>query len=370
MVIAIDCETTTTNKGNPHNEVNKLVCWSYSSLEKSDCFPNTQNLQHTINEATKLIFFNAKFDLQWFVREGMTYEANKVWDVQLAHFILSKQTHRYPSLNEVCEHYGLPIKLDVVKTEYWDKGIDTDQIPWDILSEYAKRDTELTLQCYYKQLEEMTPAQIKLCKLQCLDLSILREMEQNGLPYDETLCDTRSQELEETIETAKKELANVYPNLPINFGSNDQLSAFLYGGIIKEECKEFIGHYKSGIKTGQPKYKTVVVEHPLPRLYQPLKGSEMAKDGVFATDEGTLRKLKGKRKVLDLILELSKMEKLNGTYYKGLVKLRREMNWKSGKLHGNFNQCVAQTGRLSSSKPNLQNFATDLQDIFISKYND
>jgi DNA polymerase I-like protein with 3'-5' exonuclease and polymerase domains len=39
-----------------------------------------------------------------------------------------------------------------------------------------------------------------------------------------------------------------------------------------------------------------------------------------------------------------------------------------GVLHGSFNQTTAATGRLSSSKPNLQNFATELQDIFISRY--
>lgn len=155
-----------------------------------------------------------------------------------------------------------------------------------------------------------------------------------------------------------------------NFNSNDHLSAFLYGGIVKEDGKEFVGFYKSGEKAGQPKYKNVIIEHQLPRLYTPLKGSEMAKAGNFAVDEGTLRKLKGKRKVLDLVLELAKLEKLNGTYYRGLVKLRNEMHWEPNTLHGQFNQTTAATGRLSSSKPNLQNFASELQDIFISRYND
>jgi DNA polymerase-1 len=69
-------------------------------------------------------------------------------------------------------------------------------------------------------------------------------------------------------------------------------------------------------------------------------------------------------------LELSKLEKRNGTYYKGLVKLREEMHWPENKLHGQFNQCVAATGRLSSSKPNLQNFDSSLQDIFITAINE
>jgi DNA polymerase I-like protein with 3'-5' exonuclease and polymerase domains len=206
--------------------------------------------------------------------------------------------------------------------------------------------------------------------MQCEDMMILMEMEQNGLPFDEELCDKRSKELDSEIESLKAELKAIYPNVPINFGSNDHLSAFLYGGIVKEDGKEFVGYFKTGARAGEPKHKNIVIEHCLPRLYTPLKGSDMAKAGNYATDEGTLRKLKGKRGVLDKILHLSKLEKLNGTYYNGLVKLRKEMNWEPNVLHGQFNQTTAISGRLSSSKPNLQNFASDLQDIFISKYND
>lgn len=331
-------------------------------------WPNKEMLQKRIDEETVLVFFNGKFDLQWFVKEGIEYDPTKVWDVQLAHFILSNQTHRFPSLNEVCELYGLPTKPDVVKTEYWDKGVNTDAIPWEVLEEYAKHDAWVTLQCYHKQQELMTAPQKMLCKLQSQDLSILREMEANGIPFDEELCITRAKEMDDKISTLKQQLASIYPNVPVLFSSGDDLSAFLYGGVVKEDSKEFIGYYKTGERKGQPKFKNVVIEHVLPRLYQPLKGSEMKKEGNYATDEGTLRKLKGKRKVIDMLLELSKLEKLNGTYYKGLIKLREEMGWDKGILHGNFNQTTAISGRLSSSRPNLQNFASELQDIFVSRY--
>jgi len=151
----------------------------------------------------------------------------------------------------------------------------------------------------------------------------------------------------------------------------DQLSCFLYGGTIREEYKEHVGFFKSGDKVGQPKYQNKEKEHILPQLVVPLKNSELAKKGFYSTDEGTLRKLKGNKKIKEIIaslLKLSELEKLNGTYYKGIPKINEEMHWPAGKLHGQFHQCVAQTGRLSSSKPNLQNMAESCLSIFMSRY--
>jgi len=372
-LLCIDTETTTSNKGNPYDATNKLVCWSYATDDMSGTWPASalHLLPPMLKEDTIVVGFNFKFDLHWLMKQGLSTLRNKqIWDVQIAEFILSNQTNRFPSLNETCVKYGFETKLDVVKTEYWDKGIDTDAIPWDVLEEYATKDAELTLACYHAQRKHMSSAQVKLCFLMCQDLQILQEMEANGIPFDEELCKTRAKEVDDKISTIKTKLSAIYPSVPINFASNDHLSAFLYGGIVKEDSKEHIGYFKSGQKAGQPKYKNIIIEHTLPRLYTPLKGSAMAKEGNFATDEGTLRKLKGKKGLVDLILELSKLEKLNGTYYNGLVKLRDQMNWEPGLLHGNFNQTTAQTGRLSSSRPNLQNFASELQDIFISKYDD
>ena len=373
-LLSLDVETTISNKGNPYDSTNRLICYSYH------CDDDCGALQWTNRTPTKLLNliawsdlilgFNFKFDAHWLTKHGISFQGKKIWDVQIAEFILSCQTNRFPSLNDTCIKYGIPVKEDIVKTQYWDKGIDTADIPWEILSSYAAHDASITLQCYHAQIKLMTPQQIKLCQLQCQDMMILMEMEQNGLPFDEELCQLRAVELDDKISTINTELTQIYPTVPINFGSNDHLSAFLYGGVVKEDGKEHIGFFKSGVKAGQPKYKNIVIEHQLPRLYQPLKGSEMAKEGNFATDEGTLRKLKGKKGVLDRILELSKLEKLNGTYYRGLTKLREEMHWEKGILHGQFNQTTAISGRLSSSKPNLQNFATELQDIFISRYND
>lgn len=372
-ILALDTETTTWNKGHWADSRNKLVCYSICPESDEKQFPayaarwGSGNVQALLNKADLVVGFNYKFDLHWLKKEGIV-EHPPVWDCQIAEFILSHQTNRFPSLNDTASKYGLPVKLDIVKTEYWEKGVQTDEIPWEILSEYARWDAELTLAVYHKQIALMTPEQIKLCKLQCMDLMVLQEMEANGILFDEQLCHERSKELDDQISEIKRTLAAYYPGVPINFGSTDHLSAFLYGGIVKEDAKEHIGFFKTGEKAGQPRYKNVVIEHSLPRLFSPLKGSELKKEGMFATDESTLRKLKGNKKLVEKLLLLAKVEKMNGTYYQGIPKLRKEMNWPENMLHGNFNQTQAATGRLSSSRPNLQNFSTDLQDIFISRY--
>lgn len=189
--------------------------------------------------------------------------------------------------------------------------------------------------------------------------------------YDEARCESEATRIDDKVSEIKTSLNNVYPNVPINFGSGDHLSAFLYGGIVKEDGKEHVGFYKSGARSGAPKYRNVVIEHALPQLFKPLKGSELKKEGFYGTAEDILKQLKGPKHLkahLDNLLELSKLEKLNGTYYRGLPKLNEKMHWPKAELHGNLNQCVAATARLSASSPNQQNFASELLDIFITRY--
>ena len=131
------------------------------------------------------------------------------------------------------------------------------------------------------------------------------------------------------------------------------------------------GQYKTGARAGEEKLKWEEYEVRLPRRLVPLKGSELAKEGLFSTDERTLRSLKPNqeaKEILNTILTRAELEKRKSTYYQGLVKLIDENNWKKGEIHGQLNQCVARTGRLSSSRPNLQNFDGEIKTLFKSRY--
>jgi DNA polymerase I-like protein with 3'-5' exonuclease and polymerase domains len=148
-ILAIDTEATTHNKGNPYDSRNRMVCYSIATSD--DCSAIRwdeqagKNLQLLCNGADLLVGFNFKYDLHWLIKYGIKIDT-PVWDVQLAEFILSHQTIKFPSLNDTCLRYGIPTKKDVVKEEYWEKGIQTDEIPWPILEEYAAHDAKITLE--------------------------------------------------------------------------------------------------------------------------------------------------------------------------------------------------------------------------------
>lgn len=375
-ILSLDTETTIRHDASPFSKGNEegLVAWSWATEEGSYAamWAGPEPVQELLDPSTMLVGANIKFDLNWLSVHGVDFSDVMIWDVLCAQFVLDRQLVKFPSLNYCAEKYGLPIKLDVVKTDYWEKNIDTKDVPEDVLLEYAAYDAELALNVYKEQIKLMTPRQIQLVKLIGLDTLVLSEMECNGLVYDEDLCNEQAVKIGEEIEKITKELSRLYPGIPINFNSPMQLSAVLYGGTIVEVVKEQVGFFKTGKQAGQPKFRNVEVEHQLPRRFSPLHGSETSREGIYKTSEDVLRKLKGGgkqgRQLIECLLRLSKLDKLKGTYYEGLPKLNEEMHWPKGHLHGKFNQTLAATGRLTSSSPNQQNFAADIQDIFVSKF--
>jgi DNA polymerase I-like protein with 3'-5' exonuclease and polymerase domains len=383
MILSLDVETTINqgknkdgydltnlNGGGVHDPHQFMVCYSwYTNDGRSGCsdpLNNIHELEALIHEAELIVGFNFKFDYQWFKRYGVKLHDKRIWDCQTAEFILSRQEHRFPSLDECCAKYGLGQKLDVVKSEYWNKGYDTHGISWDILSRYAIEDTRLTLELYKKQ-KEVIGSKERIISLCCQDLVGLAEMEYNGMRFQREESLRKAKEIEAQLVELDRTISKFHSVPNFNPNSNDHLSALLYGGVILDDVRVPNGTYKTGKKIGETRYKIEVKEYTLPRLLKPLRGTEMDKGGVYSTAEDTLLKL-AKHPVLETILESRKLEKLRGTYYEGLPARQDEMNCNKDFIYGQFNQCVAQTGRLSSSKPNLQNIPDDLQKLFISRY--
>ncbi len=332
-----------------------------------------QEIQQCLNSATLLVGFNLKYDLHWLFRYNLQY-SQRLFDCQVAYFILRNQQASYPSLDGVATELGVDNKLDIVKTEYWEKGLDTDQVPYEILSEYLEQDLLTTAQVYTKLMSEIeaTLLDMKVCiRMAMLDLAVLANIEQNGLLYDTEKSLNKGEELVTKIEKIDNWIREKY-NVPwFNPNSGEHTSVLLYGGtVMLDGTESFLFVYKDGRET--IKTRKAKVPQTYAGLYKPLEGSELAKAGFYATNEPTLVSIRNSSKdnteLLDVLLHRSKLEKLRSTYYQGLPKRIIEMGWEDNIIHSSFNQCVSVSGRLSSTKPNVQNIAGEVKEVFISRF--
>ena len=379
--LVIDVETTTFQKGNPYSLKNKLVCIGFKYNNSPvrvnwhpDIWPVTE-MTDLFSKADTIIGFNLKFDLAWLERYGLydPYRSkHRFWDTQLVDFLLSRQSEPYPSLDSACAKYGLGSKLDTIVTKYWDNGIDTDQIPREELKAYCCQDIELTYELYKAQKTALPETMAGLVSMVCQDMSVLQQMESNGL----LLASSEARELQgdtaidiAMIEEELKDKMGI--EVEVNWDSTYHRSAMLYGGIIEFDKQVQVGFYKTGMRKNQPKMQNIVYKVALNRVFEPVQGSELSKDGYWSTDEATLSQLQGNKdnkRIIYLLNKRSELSKLTSTYLEKWPKLVEDMDWDENMVHGSFHQCVAITGRLSSSRPNLQNPPDTMKQFIRSRY--
>lgn len=79
----------------------------------------------------------------------------------------------------------------------------------------------------------------------------------------------------------------------------------------------------------------------------------------YSTDVEVLEKLIGQHEIIEKILKYRKLVKLMSTYIDGLIEV---VDKKTSKIHSTFNQTVTNTGRISSTEPNLQNIPVKTEE--------
>ena len=386
--LTTDNETTGAANGtygNPFTDSNRLVSIGLGTTRSSVSYRLhgggvEENMEgrrlaaKDLNSASLLVGFNLKFDLHWDRRYGLldNYKG-AVWDCQLAEFIINNQTNPFPSLEEVVAKYGLGEKYIDIETEYWNQGIDTDQIPYEIVKTRVESDIIITSRLFEMQIDELrkSPSKKKLIWVACQDLLVLQEMEWNGLKYNLQLSVEEGDKIRKEQTLIRSRLTDLVPIPQINWGSGDHLSAVLYGGILAYDDKEdFVFVYKDGrtkLKTRKKRY-----EIEMPRRVEPLPKSELAKEGYFSTSEPTLLKLrpsdKETKEIIRLVQRFNMLDKQVGTYYHGLPTLYEKMDWTNSILHGSLNTCATATGRLSSNKPNQQNLSAEVRRCIETRF--
>lgn len=322
-----------------------------------------------IRDTRILVGFNIKFDLHWLRRYGIDFSHCSLWDCQLVHFILTSQQFPDPSLGEVAAHYSLGEKLDVVKTEFWDKDIDTDQVPLEILSDYLRQDVFLTKEIYSKQRKELgyNPLLRKVCWLSCQDILVTQEMEWNGLKFDIAKSYEGAVRIRSEIAKIDEGLNEYVRDCPwFNWNSGEHLSALLYGGVVRGKQREEVDFiYKDG-RTAK-KLRWVDKSFTFPPMVAPLKGTQLQK-GHYQTSLPVLQQLSGAKRLRESLLARAALEQRVSTYYEGWPKLYERMGWDEEIIHGNLNHTRARTLRLSSSKPNQQNKDKEFEECIVTRF--
>ena len=258
---------------------------------------------------------NMKYDSHIFANHGVTLRG-VVHDTLLQSYVFeSHKTHDMDSMAlRHLNHKTIPF-VDVCG-----KGVNQicfDQVELGRATEYAAEDADVTLRLHQAMWGHVESDEKLTAIYRTIEMPtavVLQKIERNGVLIDAELLGIQSNELGKRIlelEQKAYELAEQ----PFNLGSPKQI-----GEIFFEKLK-----------------LPVVKKTPT---------------GAPSTDEEVLQKLAEDYPLPKILLEYRGMAKLKSTYTDKLPKM---INASTGRVHTNYAQAVAVTGRLASNDPNLQN---------------
>ncbi|MCM3323124.1 DNA polymerase I [Cytobacillus kochii] len=218
------------------------------------------------------------------------------------------RNHGYSAVQSDQVFYGKGAKRSIPKEEELAPHIIRKAVAMDSL--YEKLDTSL-----------QTNQQSALFYELELPLSlILADMESAGIKVDLKRLRSMGTELLEKLAAIENRI-HAYAGEAFNINSPKQLGVILFDKLRLPVMKK--------TKTG------------------------------YSTSADVLEKLESKHEIIKEILEYRQLAKLQSTYIEGLLKV---VNKETDKVHTRFNQALTQTGRLSSTDPNLQNIPIRLEE--------
>jgi DNA polymerase-1 len=269
------------------------------------------------NEAIEKIGQNIKYDLKILSNYGITVKG-KLFDTMIAHYLINPDMrHNMDILAETYLKYS-PQSIEALIGKKGKNQKSMRDVPLEEVKEYAAEDADVTF-----QLKELFAVELEKTQTNKLfeDIEIplvpvLAAMETEGINLDVAFLKSMSSEMQKEIDTFEQKIYETAGE-KFNLASPKQL-----GDILFDKLK--IGGAK------QKKTKT----------------------GQYATGEEVLSYLANDNEIVRDILEWRQMVKLQSTY---IDALPNQVDLKSGRVHTDYMQTVAATGRLSSNNPNLQN---------------
>lgn len=319
------CFDTETDAPNPINA--ELVGFSFS-IESGKATYIPVNVdggldEHLVIDALKPVFSNEnsvkiahnfKFDYTMLMRRGIDIKGPH-FDTMIAAYLVD--ANQKIKMDELAKKYlgyePVPI-TDLIGKGKAQKSM-ADLSPDEVYA-YACEDADITLQLYNllkKQIENDELLDVaNICDFPLIE--VLGDIEYQGVRLDSEMLAVLSKQLEIDLKELQSE---IYEKAGEEFNINSPAQL----GVILFEKME-------------------------------LPAGKKTKTGKYSTNEAELSRLAVKYELPKLILDYRQLAKLKSTYIDALPSM---VNERTGRIHTDFNQSVAATGRLASSNPNLQN---------------
>ncbi len=269
------------------------------------------------NENIEKVGQNIKYDLKILSRYGIIIKG-KMFDTMIAHYLINPDMrHNMDVLSETYLKYAPKSIEDLIGKKGKGQKSMRD-IAIEDVKEYAVEDADITYQLKQNFSPILDKAETKKLfdEIEIPLIPVLAAMEMEGINLDVSFLQTMSIDMQEEIDAFEMKIYETVGE-KFNLASPKQLGIILFDKL----------------KIGGAKQKKT-------------------KTGQYATGEDVLSYLANDNQIVKDILEWRQMVKLQSTY---VTALPNQVDAKTGRVHTDYMQTVAATGRLSSNNPNLQN---------------
>ncbi len=322
---AVDTETTGLDER--HAELVGLsFCWKAGTgwyvpipADRTEALAILERFRSVLEDEKILkVGQNIKYDLHVLAAHGVRLRG-PLFDTMVAHYLLQPELrHGMDYMAETLLAYR-PVSITALIGPKGKNQKNMRDVPVEEVAEYAAEDADITWRLY-KHLEPELPADELESLFRDVEMplvQVLADMEREGIRLDVKALNSFSEELASDILRLQESIRTACGGIDFNIDSPKQLGDVLF------ETLKIGGDSPKRTRTGQ-----------------------------YRTSEDVLSGLIAAHPVVPMILDYRSLRKLKGTYVDTLPTM---VDQATGRVHTNYRQTVAATGRLSSEDPNLQN---------------
>lgn len=259
---------------------------------------------------------NLKYDIKVLHKYNVKVKG-KFFDTMLAHYLINPDMrHNMDVLSETYLNYT-PVSITELIGKKGKNQLSMRDVPLEKQTEYAVEDADITLQLAEHFRPELKDANTEdlFNDIEIPLLHVLADMELEGINLDKEFLNSLSDDLTTDITDLTAKIYEAAGE-EFNIGSPKQLGEILFD-------------------------KMKLVDKP-----------KKTKTGQYSTAEDVLSYLAKDHEIIQNVLDYRGLSKLKSTYVDALPLQVEES---TGRVHTDYMQTVAATGRLSSNNPNLQN---------------